>query len=189
MPRIRSLSKPRREASIREQRMKEIEEIRGCLPIQEYLMMLHEASITGKMPRFSFDPDNPRVWKRTTESDDLSTSQRLDVVITLVNKAMPDYKGLEIQVADAPSQDALIDASTGDTQTLRELDEHALRGIIQAANALIPLVPHASPSPAPQAREPIPVTPVRDSSPAHPRPPVDISVFFAGPELPGQAPE
>lgn len=155
----------------------EIEEIRAALPIREYLVLAHEAIITGEMPIYSFDPSNPRIWTRTVEKDKLSTNQRLDLLAKIVDKAMPDYKGLDVEPAEAA-----IDAETVDSSTdMRSLDARQLQGIIDAAKALIPEV-----SP-PDAHPPTAV-----GHAAHPgaadlgRNPADpLAVFYRDPARPG----
>lgn len=61
------------------------EEVRASIPVSKYVLMLHEAAVTGRLP----DVD-PVTGKPKGTWTDLSAKDRLDVMKYLINKVIPD---------------------------------------------------------------------------------------------------
>ena len=82
--------------SSRERRLRELEEIRSGLPLPQYLLVLHSAAMTGQIPVFKHQDNDPRKpVEFTGEYKPLSPDMQVKVATYLVDKAMPDKPAQE----------------------------------------------------------------------------------------------
>ena len=96
-----------------------IAQVRRSIPVEQYLVILHHAAITGEMP--IIDPATG-VQKRDADNnplyDILSTKDRMSVLQDLMDRAMPKVKAVEMAVND---QRSMVDFTQASEEELRQL--------------------------------------------------------------------
>jgi hypothetical protein len=142
--------------SPRDRRLREIEEIRAGLPVNQYLMVLHSAAVTGKIPEFEYpDGDIRRAPQPTGRMKDIHPDLQVKVASYLVDKAMPDRPA-----PDTPDVPTIGEAPPNPKNMTRQ----QLLDMLLAAHTLAAPKPAPAPSLAP-APEPVHADP---SDPAAP---------------------
>lgn len=116
-----------------------VESARRAIPIGTYLQMLNHAVLTGEMPIA-----DPMTGQLTSQTDKITTDQRMDLAKYLINKALPDL----IRVEPA-GDDGLKDASTDNigADDLSKLPTDSIRALIEAQRILAakPATPESLP--------------------------------------------
>lgn len=105
-----------------------IEAARRALPIGTYLQMLNHAALTGDLPVV-----DTVTGQLTSQTEKISSDQRLDITRFLINKALPDLIRVE------PAQDdGLKDASSENLSPddLSKLPTDSIRALIEAQRVL-----------------------------------------------------
>lgn len=146
-------------------RMNFIEELRSALPISQYIAVLHEAAITGKIPKF--DRFGQRLPDSAQDQPPLDEPNRGKLLQYLIDKSMPSYRqqdaplptagdtaNLGEDTTDADftllSSDQLREIATAATRLADDADEPGPDGSTQTAQQRAKLAsPEAIPGPTP----------------------------------------
>lgn len=114
-------------------RMNFIEELRAALPVSQYLQMLHEAAVSGRIPKF--DPQtHSRLPEAQQDAVPLTEADRGKLLQYLIDKSMPTYRQVDApEAAGAIDVDDLSHATDAD---FSQLSTEQLRQIAVAANQL-----------------------------------------------------
>lgn len=100
--------------------------LRGKLPTEQYLFLMHQAAVTGWMP--SFDSAGQVILDEVqTAANTVSTDTRVKVLTYLVDKTLPAAKVTEFE--EEPDPAALASQSR---EALRHTPTHALEQAIDA---------------------------------------------------------
>lgn len=106
---------------------KNVELIRACLPIGDYIKLLHIAIVTGQMP--VFDTDGVQVIDQFTS---VSARDRVELTKYMIDKAMPNTGPTKL-----PEEATAIDPNSADlgamsAKDMTSLSEDELRQIVDA---------------------------------------------------------
>ncbi len=114
-------------------RMNFIEELRSALPVSQYLTMLHEAAVSGRIPKF--DPrSHARLPDAQQDAEPITEQDRAKLLQYLVDKAMPTYSHMQApEAAGAIDVSEFTDATDAD---FNALTTDQLRAIAAAATKL-----------------------------------------------------
>lgn len=121
----------------------ENEELRANLPVGAYVKILHEAAVTGFMPRFT------PAGQPTGQFDSLEPRERLDLTKYLIDKALPNAaapKTAEVIVEDdrAHRAERLTNPSN---QDIAKLTEEELAELADAQYEILNTTPSSPASP------------------------------------------
>lgn len=125
--------------------------LRGKLPTEQYLFLLHQAAVTGWIP--SFDRNGQVILdEQQTDKNTVAVDTRVKVLTYLVDKTLPAAKVTEVE--EEPDHAALAQASP---DAIRHTPTHALERAIDAEFTTSPNTVAPSPhSPSPDPAEPDP---------------------------------
>lgn len=113
-------------------RMNFVEELRSAMPVSQYIAMLHEGAITGRLPKF--DRFGMRLPDANQDQEQLAECDRAKLITYLVDKVMPTYRQQEAPEATTGDTDAVL-ANSGDAD-FSLLSSDQLREIATAATKL-----------------------------------------------------
>lgn len=98
--------------------------LRTNIPARQYLEILHSAALTGRLARFNHTPDGRLI--PSGEFDEIDTSQRIEILNRLINKAIPDAREPDLQTLVAAERDDTVDTSA---ERVSALSDEQLRAL------------------------------------------------------------
>lgn len=114
-------------------RMNFLEELRASLPVSIYLTMLHEAAVTGRIPKYH-PQSHARLPEQQQDSEPLLEQERAKLLQYLIDKALPTYS--HVTAPEAAGAIDVSDLSGATDSDFTTLSTEQLRQIASAASKL-----------------------------------------------------